>query len=104
MKYMKKILLPLLCLVSTTAFSATTTFKVTQNNPNHYGEESIQIKTTKGNLAIYSINLSESKQKTLMALKKGDCVAISTPYKLEKSDSYYAIDEINSVKKVTCPK
>lgn len=98
MKYMKKILLPLLCLVSTTAFSATTTFKVTQNNPNHYGEESIQIKTTKGTLSIYSINLNESKQKTLMALRKGDCVAISTPYKLEKSDSYYAIDEVNSVK------
>lgn len=97
-------LLPLLCLVSTTAFSATTIFKITQNNPNHYGEESMQIKTTKGTLSIYSINLNESKQKTLMALKKGDCVAISTPYKLEKSDSYYAIDEINSVKKVTCPK
>lgn len=48
---MKKLGLSLLFLVSANTFAATQTFKVTDNNPNNYGEESIQIKTTKGNLA-----------------------------------------------------
>lgn len=101
---MKKLGLSLLFLVSANTFAATQTFKVTDNNPNNYGEESIQIKTTKGNLAIYSINLDSSKYKLLRSLKKGDCVTILTPYKLEKYENYYSIDQITSVKKVNCPK
>ena len=101
---MKKIAISFLCFISVSSYAANTTFKVTSNNPNDYGEESFQIKTTKGQLAIYSMNLSLAQDRVLSSLKKGDCVLISTPEKLEKSDGYYFIDQINSVKKVACPK
>lgn len=101
---MKKLGFSLLFFVSVNAFAATQTFKVTDNNPNNYGEESIQIKTTKGNLAIYSGSLDNSKSKLLTSLKKGDCVTLVTPYKIEKYENYYSIDEVTSVKKVVCPK
>lgn len=94
----------LLCFTSASTFAATTTFKVVKNNPNNYGEESIQIKTDKGSLAIYAVNLDGSKIKTLTSLKKGECVSFSTPSKLVNSDGYYSIDEINSVKKIACSK
>ena len=48
----KRTIAALLCFTSASAFAATTTFKVVQNNPNNYGEESIQLKTDKGSLAI----------------------------------------------------
>ena len=101
---MKKIAVLFLSFISVSAFAATTTFKVVQNNPDNYGEESIQIKTDKGQLAIYAVNLKLSHTKILTSLKKGECVSITTPDQLIKYDGYYSVDQINSVKKVACSK
>jgi len=76
---MKKIAVLFLSFISVSAFAATTTFKVVQNN-----------------------QLSHTK--ILTSLKKGECVSITTPDQLIKYDGYYSVDQINSVKKVACSK
>ena len=55
-------------------------------------------------MAIYAVNLKLSHTKILTSLKKGECVSITTPDQLIKYDGYYSVDQINSVKKVTCSK
>ena len=101
---MKKIAVLFLSFISASAFAATSTFKVVQNNPNNYGEASIQFEMGREELAVYAVNLDGSHTKILTSLKKGECVSITTPDQLIKYDGYYSVDQINSVKKVACSK
>ena len=99
---MNKIFVGLLCCVSFSSFAATSTFKVIKNDYKDYGEESIQMKTDKGNLSIYASNLPASTYKTLASFKKGQCFSMSSPNDFIKSEGYISVDSIKAVKKVAC--
>ena len=102
---MMKKLIVLSCLMSvlaTQSFAATATFKVLKNDPREYGEESVQIQTNKGRLAIYAVNMSPQMYRTFAALKKNQCVSIRIDGKFEKHDGYYSLDDVKQAKKVKC--
>lgn len=68
------------------------TFKVLKNNPDDYSEESYQIKTSEGNLSIYSLNLNAQQGKQLASVKAGECLTLSS-----QSDNFIPIEGYISV-------
>lgn len=99
----KMILLTVLGLLSTPAFAETAIFKVLKNDPKNYTEESVRMKTTQGELIIYSVNMIPKHFLIFKYLKKGQCFTLTTDGKLKKINGQYSIQNFKSIKNSTCP-
>lgn len=78
-------------------------FKVLKNDVNDYGEESIQMETNDGNLAIYAVNLSNEILDVLLAARAGNCMAITSPSPIEAYSGFYSIDQVDNALIYPCP-
>lgn len=66
-------------------------------------EDGIHLKTNKGHIAIYAVNLSEKQLKSLGAIKKNDCVLITAKDEsLASSDGVISVSDFTSATKVAC--
>ena len=83
------------------AYATTITVKV--NKPVDFTEEGVHLKTNKGHISIYAINLTNKQFSNLEKIKKGNCILITA--KDEKIESYGGVISINNfvnAKKVVC--
>lgn len=100
---MKKILLSLICCTTFSVYADTsTTFKVIAHNHENAGDESIEIKTDKGLISIYTVNITAEQEALLFNLKKGQCFKIKTKERPVKSDNIFVIMDAKTVNKTIC--
>ncbi|WP_374664984.1 hypothetical protein [Acinetobacter sp.] len=79
-------------------------FKVLDNNPDNYGEESYQIQTTEGQLSIYTLNLSRHNAAALSEVKAGDCLKLTLQSgTFQAMQGFIAIDELQNASIQACP-
>ncbi len=78
-------------------------FKVIENNPDNYGEESYQIKTTDGQLSIYTLNMSKQNAEALSAVQKGECLMLKTHSgDMQAEDGYISIQDLQQATLSPC--
>lgn len=83
------------------AYAANITVKAKQ--PPVFTEEGIHLKTNKGHIAIYAINLTTKQLKSLKTIKKNDCVLITAKDNtLSSNDGVISIGEFTHAKKIAC--
>lgn len=88
--------------ISCASYANAMVFNITKNSVADYGEESIQMQTSQGSLAIYAINLTDDQGITLVNAQAGQCLSITSPSDITKYDDYYSIDQIDDVAIVPC--
>lgn len=95
-------LLAITALLSTSgAYAASITVKATSNVT--WSEEGAFFSSSKGNISLYTVNLSPKAYKSLKSIKKGQCLLITArDQTLEKQDGIISIMEFQSAKKVAC--
>ena len=87
---------------SSQSFAETATFKVLKNDPRKYTEESVRLKTTKGDILVYSVYMSPKNYRVFKSLKKDQCFAMTINGKFKKYDNTYAVGQLKNIKNVKC--